>query len=107
MLAGYDAVICPTVPITAPPVSLLDAPDIYARLNLAMLRNTCVVSFLGLCAVTIPAGLDGAGLNGADMPVGLQRIGAPRTEARLLAVARHLESILARADVWQPNQNNR
>lgn len=102
MLAGYDAIICPTVPITAPPVSLLDDPDTYARLNLAMLRNTCVVSFLGLCAVTIPAGLDGAG-----MPVGLQLIGAPRTEARLLAVACHLESLLARAGVWHPNPNNR
>lgn len=78
MLAGYDAVICPTVTITAPPVSLLDDPDTYARLNLAMLRNTCVASFLGLCAVTIPAGLDGAGLNGAGMRVGLQLIGAPR-----------------------------
>lgn len=76
MLAGYDTVICPTVPITAPPVSLLDDRDTFARLNLAMLRNK--VSFLGLCAVTIPAGLDGAGLNGAGMRVGLQLIGAPR-----------------------------
>ena len=63
-----------------------------------MLRNTCVVSFLGLCAVTIPAGLDAQGL-----PVGLQLIGAPHTEARLLAIARQIEAILAGADVWHPH----
>lgn len=98
VLSGYDAIIGPTVPIAPPPVAVLADPDSYARLNLAMLRNTCVVSFLGLCAVTIPAGLDAQGL-----PVGLQLIGAPHGEARLLAVARHLETILAKADVWQPH----
>lgn len=97
VLEGYDAIISPTVPIIPPPVALLDDADTYARLNLASLRNTCVVSFLGLCAVTIPAGLDAAG-----MPVGLQLIGAPGNEARLLAVARLMEDILARADVWRP-----
>ena len=66
----------------------------------SMLRNTCVVSFLGLCAVTIPAGLDARGL-----PVGLQLIGAPYGEARQLAIARHIETILAKADVWHPLYN--
>ena len=99
-LSGYDAIICPTVPIAPPPVALLDDPDTYASLNLAMLRNTCVVSFLGLCAVTIPAGLDAQGL-----PVGLQLIGAPYGEARQLAIARHIETILAKADVWHPLYN--
>jgi aspartyl-tRNA(Asn)/glutamyl-tRNA(Gln) amidotransferase subunit A len=102
VLAGYDAIISPTVPITAPPVAMLSDPDTYARLNLAMLRNTCVVSFLGLCAVTIPAGHDAAGL-----PVGLQLIGAPGHEARLLAVARQIETLLARADVWHSLPQNR
>jgi len=83
-------------------VAILNDPDTYARLNLAMLRNTCVVSFLGLCAVTIPAGYDAAG-----MPVGLQLIGGPQGEARLLAVARQIENRLAQADVWQPLSHNR
>lgn len=102
VLSGYDAIISPTVPIAPPPVAILDDPDTYARLNLAMLRNTCVVSFLGLCAVTIPAGLDKQGL-----PVGLQLIGAPHTEPRLLAVARRIEAILAKADAWHPHPQNR
>ena len=102
VLAGYDAIIGPTVPISPPPVAILDDPDTYSRLNLAMLRNTCVVSFLGLCAVTIPAGLDALGL-----PVGLQLIGAPHTEPKLLAVARHIETLLAKAEVWHPYPKNR
>ena len=92
-----DVIVSPTVPLTPPPVAVLQDVATYARLNLLNLRNTCVVSFLGLCAVTIPAGLDAAG-----MPVGLQLIGAPRTEPRLLAIARLFEDRLARAGVWQP-----
>ena len=92
-----DVIVSPTVPLTPPPVALLQDDATYAKLNLQMLRNTCVVSFLGLCAVTIPVGLDAAG-----MPVGLQLIGAPGTEPRLLAIARLFEDRLARAGVWQP-----
>ena len=97
VLGGFDAVLCPTVPLTPPPVALLEDPDTYARLNLLNLRNTCVVSFLGLCAVSIPAGVDAEGL-----PVGLQLIGSPGTEPRLLSLARRIERVLARADVWTP-----
>ena len=92
-----DVIVCPTVPLTAPPVALLADDATYGSLNLQNLRNTCVVSFLGLCAVTIPAGLDAAG-----MPVGLQLIGAAGTEPRVLAVARLFEGRLAQAGVWQP-----
>ena len=59
------------------------------------LRNTCVVSFLGLCALTLPVGLDAQGL-----PVGLQLIGPPRGEAKLLAIARAIERRLAERDIW-------
>ena len=92
-----DVIVSPTVPLTPPHISILQDDATYARLNLQMLRNTCVVSFLGLCAVTIPVGLDAEG-----MPVGLQLIGAPGTEPRLLAIARLFENRLARAGVWQP-----
>lgn len=97
VLGGFDAILCPTVPLTPPPVAVLEDPDTYARLNLLTLRNTCVVSFLGLCAVSIPAGFDAEG-----MPVGLQLIGAPHSEPRLLALARRIERVLARAGVWTP-----
>ena len=94
-LAGIDALVCPTVPITPPPVADVADDEVYVRTNLLALRNTSPVSFLGLCAVTIPAGRDAAG-----MPVGLQLIGAPGSETRLLAIAVRLERLLAKKDVW-------
>jgi aspartyl-tRNA(Asn)/glutamyl-tRNA(Gln) amidotransferase subunit A len=60
-----------------------------------MLRNTCVANFLGLCAVTLPVGSDNSG-----MPVGMQLIGPPRSEARLLAIAVAIERLLKAKDVW-------
>jgi Asp-tRNA(Asn)/Glu-tRNA(Gln) amidotransferase A subunit family amidase len=45
--------------------------------------------------VTIPAGRDAAG-----MPVGLQLVGAPGSETRLLAIAVRLEQLLADKGAW-------
>jgi aspartyl-tRNA(Asn)/glutamyl-tRNA(Gln) amidotransferase subunit A len=95
-LTEIDALVCPTVPITPPPVADVADAERYARANLLALRNTCPASFLGLCAVSLPAGRDAAG-----MPVGLQLIGAPNSEARLLAIAVRLERVLARKDAWR------
>jgi aspartyl-tRNA(Asn)/glutamyl-tRNA(Gln) amidotransferase subunit A len=94
-LEGIDALVCPTVPITPPPMAEITDDETYIRINLRMLRNTCVVNFLGLCAVTVPAGRDEAG-----MPVGLQLTGRPRSEARLLAIACAIERLLKKKDVW-------
>jgi aspartyl-tRNA(Asn)/glutamyl-tRNA(Gln) amidotransferase subunit A len=94
-LEAVDALVCPTVPITPPPMAAITDDDTYMRINLRMLRNTCVVNFMGLCAVTLPAGRDQAG-----MPVGLQLIGRPGSEARLLAIAGAMERLLKLKDVW-------
>jgi aspartyl-tRNA(Asn)/glutamyl-tRNA(Gln) amidotransferase subunit A len=94
-LGGIDALVCPTVPITPPPVADLADDDAYIRTNLLALRNTCPASFLGLCAVTIPAGRDAAG-----MPVGLQLVGLPNTETRLLAIAVRLAQLLDKKGAW-------
>jgi Asp-tRNA(Asn)/Glu-tRNA(Gln) amidotransferase A subunit family amidase len=47
--------------------------------------------------VTLPVGRDAA-----EMPVGLQLIGAPNSEARLLAIAVQLERLLAKKGSWLP-----
>ncbi|HET6620935.1 MAG TPA: amidase family protein, partial [Dongiaceae bacterium] len=95
-LAGTDALVCPTVPITPPPVADLSDDEVYLKTNMLALRNTCPASFLALCAVTLPAGRDAAG-----MPVGLQLVGAPGSEARLLAIAVRLERLLADKGAWR------
>jgi aspartyl-tRNA(Asn)/glutamyl-tRNA(Gln) amidotransferase subunit A len=94
-LHEVDALVCPTVPISPPPMAEITDDDTYHRTNLRMLRNTCVVNFLGLCAVTLPVGRDRIG-----MPVGMQLIGRPGSEARLLAIAVALERLLKAKDVW-------
>ena len=95
-LAGVDALVCPTVAITPPPMADLVDDETYLKTNMMALRNTCPASFLGLCAVTLPAGRDAAG-----MPVGLQLIGRPNTEERLLAIAVRLERLIADKGLWQ------
>lgn len=88
-LAEVDALITPTVAVTPPRIAEVAEPEAYARLNMLALRNTVVGNLLGLCAVTLPAGTDRAGL-----PVGLQLLAAPGREARLLRVARRIEAVL-------------
>lgn len=85
-----DAIVSPTVAITPPLLTELEDLSVYRTRNLATLRNPGLVSFLGLCAVSLPCGEDAAGL-----PVGLQLIGRPMDEARLLSLAAAFETPLA------------
>lgn len=87
--AEVDVLVGPTVANSPPELATLADPDVYARENLLSLRNTSLVSYLGLCAVTLPAGLDAVG-----MPVGLHLIARGGDEARLLAIAAAFERVL-------------
>jgi aspartyl-tRNA(Asn)/glutamyl-tRNA(Gln) amidotransferase subunit A len=77
-------------------VADLSDDEVYLKTNMLALRNTCPASFLGLCAVTLPAGRDAAG-----MPVGIQLMGAPGSETQLLAIAVRLERLLADKGAWR------
>lgn len=88
-VSQFDAWLFPTVPVTPPTQQETATADAYRRSNLLSLRNTCVANFLGLCALTLPVGLDARGL-----PVGLQLVGAPNTEPRLLALGIAIEQQL-------------
>ena len=74
-LAGYDAIVLPTVPTVAPRIADLDADEaLYGSTNLLMLRNPSVFNFLDGCAIslpmhdrgTAPTGLMVGALNGQD-----------------------------------------
>jgi aspartyl-tRNA(Asn)/glutamyl-tRNA(Gln) amidotransferase subunit A len=84
-----DVLITPTVPITPPDVATLESGDAYFKANMAMLRNTAPANLLRLCAVTMPAGLDKAG-----MPVGLQIVAPCGEDERAIAVACAFEAAL-------------
>jgi len=79
-LESVDFLITPTTPFAAPLVD--DAEANYAQVNNLCLRNTSAVNLLGLCAISLPCGLTREGL-----PIGLQLIGRPFDEARLLRLA--------------------
>jgi aspartyl-tRNA(Asn)/glutamyl-tRNA(Gln) amidotransferase subunit A len=89
LFAGFDVMALPAVPITPPRLDELRTTEDYHRLSSSALRNTTIVSLLGLCALTLPVGLDRAGL-----PVGLQLAARLGEEEHLLSVALTVERIL-------------
>ena len=84
----YDALLMPTVAITAPLVSAFADDREYFRLNGLILRNTAVINFLDRCAATLPIQPPGTA------PVGLMIVGEHGGDRRLLAIARGIETAL-------------
>lgn len=85
----HDVLACATVAISPPELAGLDDPAAYAKANMAVLRNTAVANLLGLCAITLPVGLDRNG-----MPVGLMLMARPFAEETLIAAALAAERTL-------------
>lgn len=86
-VAGYDAVLCPTVAGLPPKLARLAADSgYYVTENLRALRNTRMGNLLGLCGLTLPTGVPSCGvlLNGA-----------PGDEARLLRLGIAAKAALA------------
>lgn len=86
---NVDVLMTPTVAISAPLLDDIKDPATYGRANMLALRNTAIVNLLGLCAVTLPTGLDSSGI-----PTGLQIIAPPLAERRLLAAALGVETVI-------------
>jgi len=85
--AGFDAVLCPTCPITPPNVErLMTDSDYYVTENLLTLRNTRIGNMMGLCALTLPTGIPASGVS---------LMAAPRDERRLLRLGLAAEAALA------------
>jgi len=86
---GFDAVVCPTVPIVAPPLTAFDSDDEYVRLNLLLLRNPSLFNFLDGCAISLPVHEPGSA------PVGLMLAAPAGRDARLLAAALGIEVLFS------------
>ena len=89
-LGDADAAILPVVPIRTPRLSEVDpvAPGFSARTLYALTRFTRFVNYFGLPALAIPVGFDDRG-----MPVGLQLVGRPGSEAVLLRLATKFQAM--------------
>ncbi len=84
-----DVVLTPTTPIPAPRISeLLKDPALLRPTELVLLRNTRPVNVWGLPAISIPCGITSGGL-----PIGLQIVGPPGGEAKVLQAAHAYEKV--------------
>ncbi|MBT2336369.1 amidase [Variovorax paradoxus] len=89
-LEGFDALLCPTVPIVAPAIDALAADAEFFKANGLLLRNTFAINFLDGCAFSLPCHRQG------ELPVGLMLSSVCGDDARLAAVALAVEEALAR-----------
>ena len=91
-LAGFDAVLSPTVPITAPTIASVapgaERDDEFFRVNGLLLRNPSVINMLDGCALSLPCHTPG------ELPVGLMVWHGALHDDTVLNVALQLEQFL-------------
>jgi aspartyl-tRNA(Asn)/glutamyl-tRNA(Gln) amidotransferase subunit A len=86
-MAGYSAILAPTVPIVPPPIEQVSAgPDAYQASNMKALRNTRLGNVLPCCALTLPCP--------GPMPAGLMLMGPPGADGALLRIGAAAEPVL-------------
>jgi aspartyl-tRNA(Asn)/glutamyl-tRNA(Gln) amidotransferase subunit A len=78
-LAALDVLVMPTTSIVAPTIAEVADPKIFAARNAAVLRNTAIVNFFDLCAISLPLK--------APLPVGLMLVARNGHDRRLLRIA--------------------
>ncbi|HEY2862226.1 MAG TPA: amidase [Casimicrobiaceae bacterium] len=76
-MQGRDILLTPTLPITATPVDEVD------EVATPLATFTRIANYLGICGVSLPAGMSADGL-----PVAVQLLGAPFAEAALVRAGR-------------------
>lgn len=86
----FDAVVMPTCPRVAPPISdLVDDDAAFGDANLAMLRNNALFNFLDRSAASLPIHKEG------EAAVGLMVVGETMGDRWTLTVSKALETALA------------
>lgn len=83
-----DVLVTPATPMVAPRIGQteveIDGMKFSSRAHLG--RFTQPISFIGLPVIVVPL------RTGGELPIGVQLIGAPYSEAKLLRAARYLEA---------------
>lgn len=94
-LAGVDAMLSPTVPITAPSLESVapgaERDDAFFRINGLLLRNPSAINFLDGCAISLPCH------SPDQMPVGLMLWHGALHDHPLLQLAQLVETALGKA----------
>jgi aspartyl-tRNA(Asn)/glutamyl-tRNA(Gln) amidotransferase subunit A len=88
-LSDLDGLVLPTSPIVAPTMVEVSTAQGFAARNVLVLRNTSIVNFFDLCAITLP-------LPRADgLPVGLMLVARHGQDCRLFRMAAAVERLFA------------
>jgi aspartyl-tRNA(Asn)/glutamyl-tRNA(Gln) amidotransferase subunit A len=88
-LAELDVLLMPTTSIVAPTIAEVADEKVFAARNAALLRNTAIINFFDLCAVTLPLPVAPA------LPVGLMLVARNGSDHRLLSIAAAVEKLFA------------
>lgn len=88
-LQDFEALLMPTTPIVAPKMAEVAAPEAFNARNAVLLRNTSIVNFFDLCAISLPLPRDGG------LPAGLMLVGRNGHDGRLFRLAAGIEKILS------------
>lgn len=87
--SGYDAMLMPATPETAPTIAETVKDDAsYLRMNGRMLRNTSIVNLFDGCALSVPCHDPGSA------PVGLMIAGTQNTDRVILAIGLAVEEVV-------------
>ena len=86
-LATLDALIMTTSSIVAPTIAEVADSKVFSTRNAAVLRNTSIVNFFDLCAISLPLP--------APLPVGLMLVARNGNDHRLLRIAAATSQLFA------------
>ena len=87
-LSPLDALVMPTTPMVAPTMAEVADPKVFFARNSALRRNTVIVNFFDLCAISLPLP--------APLPVGLMLIAPSGRDRALLRMAGAIEALFGR-----------
>lgn len=91
-LQGFDAVLSPTVAITAPPIAQVapgaEHDEAFFKINTLLLRNTSIINMLDGCAISLPCH------QSDELPVGLMAWHGAMRDDSVLNVALQAEQVL-------------
>lgn len=92
-ICGLDAMLAPTVPITAPLRSSVapgaERDEAFFRINALLLRNPSAINFLDGCAISLPCHQQ------SELPVGLMLWQGAMRDQTVLQLALQIEAALA------------
>ena len=93
-LADIDVLVLPATSIVAPTMQEVAPADEFARRNAMLLRNTAIVNFFDLCAISVPIPRE------SDLPVGLMLVARNGHDNRLFRIAMAVERLFGG---WAPS----